>query len=31
MCKEMVASDVEKFRKEEVLKKHGFEILAQYD
>jgi GDPmannose 4,6-dehydratase len=31
MCREMVASDIEKFRKEEVLKKHGFDILAQYD
>lgn len=31
MCREMVSSDIEKFRKEEILKKHGFDILAQYD
>ncbi len=29
MCKEMVKSDVEKFKKQEILKKHGYEILDQ--
>ncbi len=28
---EMVKSDIEIFRKEEILKKHGYEILAQYE
>lgn len=31
MCKEMVASDIEKFRKQEILKNHGYEILNQYE
>lgn len=31
MVAEMVKSDIEIFRKEEILKKHGYEILAQYD
>ncbi len=31
MVGEMVSSDIEVFRKEEILKKHGYEILAQYD
>lgn len=31
MCKEMVKSDIEKFRKQEILKKHGYEILHQYE
>ncbi len=31
MVAEMVRSDIEIMRKEEILKKHGFEILAQYD
>jgi GDPmannose 4,6-dehydratase len=31
MCKEMVASDIDRFRKQEILKKHGYEILAQYE
>lgn len=31
MCKEMVKSDVEKFKKQEILKKHGYEILNQYE
>lgn len=31
MVTEMVKSDIEIFRKEEILKEHGFEILAQYD
>ncbi len=31
MVAEMVKSDIELFRKEEILKKHGYEILAQYD
>jgi hypothetical protein len=31
MCKEMVASDIEKFKKQEILKKHGYEILNQYE
>lgn len=31
MCKEMVASDVEKFRKQEILKNHWYEILEQYE
>lgn len=31
MVAEMVRSDVELFRKEEILKKHGYEILAQYE
>lgn len=31
MISEMVRSDIELFRKEEILKKHGYEILAQYE
>ena len=31
MCKEMVKSDSEKFKKQEILKKHGYEILHQYE
>ena len=31
ICKEMVASDVEKFKKQEILKNHGYEILHQYE
>jgi len=31
MCKEMVRSDIEKFKKQEILKKHGYEILHQYE
>lgn len=31
MCKEMVKSDIEKFKKQEILKKHGYEILHQYE
>ena len=31
MVAEMVRSDIDIMRKEEILKKHGFEILAQYD
>lgn len=31
MVAEMVQSDLELFKKEEILKKHGYEILAQYD
>lgn len=31
LCQEMVASDVEKFRKQEILKRHGYDILNQYE
>lgn len=31
MCKEMVTSDIEKFKKQEILKKHWYEILNQYE
>ena len=31
MCKEMVRSDIKKFKKQEILKKHGYEILHQYE
>lgn len=31
MCKEMVKSDIEKFKKQEILKNHGYEILHQYE
>lgn len=31
MVSEMVQSDIDHFRKEEILKKHGYEILAQYE
>ena len=31
MVAEMVRSDIDIMRKEEILKKHGYEILAQYD
>lgn len=31
MCAEMVKSDVDKFKKEEILKKHGYEFLNQYE
>jgi len=27
MCKEMVASDIEKFKKEEILKAHGYDSI----
>ena len=31
MCREMVASDREKFKKQEILKEHGYKILHQYE
>jgi GDPmannose 4,6-dehydratase len=31
MVAEMVRSDIAIFKKDEILKKHGYEILAQYD
>lgn len=31
MCSEMVTEDIEKFRKQEILKNHGYEILEQYE
>jgi len=31
MCKEMVKSDVEKFKKQDILKNHGYEILHQFE
>lgn len=31
MCKEMVRLDIEKFKKQEILKKHGYEIFVQYE
>ena len=31
MCKEMVRMDIEKFKKDELLKKHGYDILNQYE
>lgn len=31
MVSEMVKSDLETFKKEEILKKHGYEILDQYE
>lgn len=31
MVSEMVKSDIELFRKEEILRKHGYAILAQYE
>ncbi|MBS8122114.1 GDP-mannose 4,6-dehydratase [Candidatus Vampirococcus lugosii] len=31
MCKEMVACDIESCKKQEILKKHGYEILNQYE
>jgi hypothetical protein len=31
MCKEMVASDVEKFKKQEILKNHGYSFLDQFE
>lgn len=31
ICKEMVMFDVEKFKKQEILKKNGYEILHQYE
>ena len=31
MCKEMVKADIEKFRKEEILKEHGYKILDQHE
>jgi len=31
MCSEMVSWDIEKFKKQEILKKHGYEILEQYE
>lgn len=31
MVSEMVRLDIESARKEEILKKHGYEILAQYE
>ena len=31
MCSDMVKSDVEKFKKEEILKEHGYTILPQHE
>lgn len=31
MCKEMVASDIKSLKKDEILKKHGYEILNQFE
>jgi hypothetical protein len=31
MCKEMVEKDVEKFKKQEILKEHGYNFLNQYE
>jgi len=31
LCSEMVKADIEKFKKQEILKKHGYEILHQYE
>lgn len=31
MCAEMVQSDIVSFRKEKILKEHGYEILKQYE
>jgi len=31
MCKEMVKSDIEEFKKQQILKEHGYEILQQYE
>ncbi len=31
MCSEMVKSDLEKFKKQEILKNHWYEILNQYE
>lgn len=31
MCSEMVKSDIEKFKKQEILKNHWYEILNQYE
>lgn len=31
MCSEMVASDIEKFKKEEILKEHWYKFLNQYE
>jgi GDPmannose 4,6-dehydratase len=31
LVNEMVASDIEIFRKEKLLKEHGFEIFHQYE
>ena len=31
MCREMVASDRVRFKKQEILKKHGYEILERYE
>ena len=31
MCKEMVKSDIEKFKKQEILKNHWYEILEQFE
>jgi len=31
MCKEMVKSDIQIFKKQEILKKHWYEILKQYE
>jgi hypothetical protein len=27
MCREMVASDLEEFKKQEILTKHGYEMI----
>ena len=31
MCKEMVANDLEIFKKQQILKDHGYEIVQQYE
>ncbi len=31
LCKEMVKTDLENFKKDELLKSHGYEVLIQYE
>lgn len=31
MVSEMVKSDIELYRREEILKKHGYDILEKYE
>jgi len=31
MCAEMVQADIVLFKKEKILKDHGYEILQQYE
>jgi hypothetical protein len=31
MCAEMVRSDIERAKKQQILKEHGYDIIHQYE